>query len=188
VEAIATSWEVTLEAGKPGSPVVRPGLLAADLSNALAFPILVETVAAISYQRHPNPAIDVAILEFPAGTFEREPVRLARTGFLDTLAHTSALFHVPVGLSGYGGDGFDAAANAYTMPGYRKRGFTSVAALTDTHITLAPSAIFDSRALPADSGGPNFIAGRVVALVGETNDSPRLDTDEVRTFLAPYVD
>ena len=188
VEAIATSWEVTLKPGKPGNPVIAPGLLAADLSNALEFPILVETVAAIGYQRHPNPAIDIAVLEFPAGTFKQHPVRLARTGFLDRLARSGALFHVPVGLSGYGADSFDPASNTFTIPGYRKRGFTGVSAVTDTHVTLAANEVFNSTAMPADSGGPNFIAGRVVSLVGLSFDSPRLDTQEVRNFLAPYLD
>ena len=78
------SWVVTLEPGSPDDPVAPPGIFDVSVYNFSDFPILADTVVATGYHVHPNYdpqtlANDLAVIEFPAGTFSERPVRLPFT-------------------------------------------------------------------------------------------------------------
>jgi hypothetical protein len=47
--------------------------------------------------------------------------------------------------------------------------------------------VFDALTRPGDSGGPQLIQGVAVSLTS-VGDYQRLDTEEVRAFLAPFED
>jgi len=187
---LAQSWAVTLESGSPREPIVPPGVISLVTFNVTDFPILVETVSATAVHLHPefDPATlanDVAILEFPSGTFSVRPVRLAEPHYLDMLQEKGLLARLPVLLSGYGADE-DLGNWQFSIPGYRQWGFSAAAVLSDERLTLEPTSRFDARPLPGDSGSPQFVNRRVVSLESVA-DSQRLDIPVVRAFLAPYL-
>ena len=187
---LARSWAVTLESGSPRKPIVPPGVFSQVTFNVTDFPILVETVSATAVHLHPDfdpvtVAYDVAILEFPPGTFSVRPVRVAEPHYLDMLQEKGLLVRAPVLLSGYGADE-DLGDWQFSIPGFRQWGFSAAAVLSDTRLTLEPTVRFDALPLPGDSGAPQFVKRRVVCLES-VNDSQRLDTPEVRAFLAPYL-
>jgi hypothetical protein len=72
------------------------------------------------------------------------------------------------------------------FPGYRNRGFTAFAGLTDESVFLEPNEDFISRTLPGDSGSPQFVLGWIVSLTSMP-DYQRLDIPAVREFLTPYA-
>lgn len=189
-QGFAMSWAVTLEPGSPRDPVVRPGVLDLVIFNVTDFPILVDTVSTTLTYIHPefDPLTlenDIAVLEFLPGTFTVRPARLAETGFLDRLDEIGVLRNVPVGLAGYGADK-DLGNFKFSIPGYRNRGFSAVSTLSEQSMTLEPTRIFDARTLPADSGSPQFLLGRVVSLTSVAKYQ-RVDTPAVQHFLAPFV-
>ena len=187
----AQSWAVALEAGSQEFPVYRPGILTG--ANLTEFPIQVETIPAIAVHTHPlydNTTYenDVAVLEFPAGTFNVAPVRLARPGLLRWLKRLRILEKLPVGVVGYGSTGFDVEALGFSMPGYRGRGFSSIAGLSRSRLTLEPTPELDANLLPGDSGSPQFVLGRAVSLSSVPGfGEQRLDTPAVRWFLTPFT-
>ncbi len=91
--------------------------------------MLGETIDAIAVHVHPgfdpgNLTLDVAVVEFPPGTFKVRPVRLAEPYYLDELDIQGVLNLRPLGLVGYGAQAL--TNEGYVMPGYRSRGFTLV--------------------------------------------------------------
>jgi len=184
----AQSWAVTLEPGTPESPVIMPGIFTG--ANVFDFPMLVETIDAIAVHLHPDfdpgsMTLDVAVLEFPPGTFKVRPVRLAEQYYLDELDIQGVLNLRPVGLVGYGAQAL--TNEGYVMPGYRSRGFSIVSDITDDQLFLRPTDVFDARVMPGDSGSPQFISGRAVSLTS-TVEQQRLDIPEVLDFLAPFIE
>jgi len=185
----AQSWAVTLEPGTPENPVILPGIFTGD--NVFDFPMLVETINTIAVHMHPDfdpgsMTFDVAVLEFPPGTFKVRPVRLVEPYYLDELDIQGVLNLRPVGLVGYG---MLALTNeGYVVPGYRSRGFSKVSDITDDQLFLTPTGVFDTRLMPGDSGSPQFISGRAVSLTSSLEALQRLDIPEVLDFLAPFIE
>lgn len=193
VQPFARSWAVTLEGGSPEAPVILPGVFdrSPPAPNVFDFPFLVESVTATAVTLHPmyDPATqanDVAVLEFPGGTFNVPPIRVVNSQWMEFLEHTGVLYYLPVLLQGYGAsEDIDGMGLRFLIPGYRQWGFTQVSATSAERISYAPTERFDARALPGDSGSPQRILGRAVS-VTSVGDSQRLDTPPVRAFLAPY--
>ncbi len=188
VAGLSPSWVVTLEPGTPENPIILPGIFTG--ANVFDFPMLVETINAIDVHVHPgfnpgNLTLDIAVLEFPPGTFKVRPVRLAEQYYLDELDIQGVLNLRPVGLVGYGAQAL--TNEGYVMPGYRSRGFSKVSDITDGQLFLTPTDVFDARMMPGDSGSPQFISGRAVSLGGIV-DQQRLDLPEVLDFLAPFIE
>lgn len=186
---LAQSWAVTLEPGTPENPVILPGIFTG--ANVFDFPMIVETIDAIAVHLHPDfdpgsLAYDVAVAEFPPGTFKVRPVRLAEQYYLDKLDIKGVLYRRPVGLVGYGAQAL--TNEGYVMPGYRSRGFSRVSDLNEDHLFLAPTDVFDAMIMPGDSGSPQFISGRAVSLVSDLDFNQRLDLPEVLDFLAPFIE
>lgn len=187
----AKSWAVAPESGSEEYPVILPGIFTGG--NIMDFPMQVDTIPAIAVQLHPlydrdTHENDVAVLEFPSGTFNVAPVRLVRPGLLRLLKRLRILERLAVGVVGYGADGFDIEELGFSMPGYRQRGFTSIADMTRTRLTLEPTPVLDSSLLPGDSGSPQFVLGRAVSLSSIPGfGEQRLDTPAVRWFLEPYI-
>lgn len=193
MEPLGVSFVVTLESGTPDDPVAPPGIFNLLLYNFTDFPILVDTVMATGHYVHPNfdpvtRANDVAVIQFPAGTFTVRPVRLPEEGFLDRLDTVGVLYEVPIGLAGYGGDE-DLGNFEFAIAGYRKRGFGVAAELTEQSLIMGTNEIMDSINLPGDSGSPQFVLGRAVSLASHSHIyKQRLDTPLVLSFLAGFVD
>ena len=184
------SWAVTLEPGTPENPVILPGIYTG--ANGLEFPMIVETIDAIAVHVHPgfeagSLTLDVAVLEFPPGTFKVRPVRLAEPYYLDELDIKGVLYRRPVGLVGYG---MLAMTNEgyYVVPGYRSRGFSKASGITDNQLLLTPTDVFDAMLMPGDSGSPQFVSGRAVSLTSTLEELQRLDIPEVLDFLAPFIE
>jgi hypothetical protein len=191
VKHIAVSWAVTLKPGSPKDPVAPPGIFDLTVYNFWDFPILADTVTATGYYPHPNfdwatLANDVAVLEFPPGTFSVQPVRLPSVGFLDWLETVGALYEVPVVLAGYGGHE-DLGNFLVAIRGYRQRGFAVVSSLTEQSLILGTNKVFDSRTMAGDSGSPQFMLGRAVS-VTSMGIKQRLDTPLTVSFLAAFAD
>jgi len=152
--------------------------------------MLVETINTVSVHMHPDfdpgsMTFDVAVLEFPPGTFKVRPVRLAEPYYLDELDIQGVLNLRPVGLVGYG---MQALTNeGYVVPGYRSRGFSKVSGINDDQLFLTPTDVFDARIMPGDSGSPQFISGRAVSLTS-FDRLQRLDIPEALDFLAPFIE
>lgn len=192
LEPIAASWVVTLETGTPDQPVYTPGIFSLLLYNFFDFPILVDTVESTRFQVHPDydpitRTNDVAVIEFPAGTFSTKPVKLASEGFLDWLDSVGVLYKVPVRLIGYGGDE-DLGNYQVAIPGYRKWGFGIALDLTDQKLMLGTNDVMDSQNLAGDSGSPQIVLGRAVSLASSPGVKQRLDTPLVQSFLRDFVD
>jgi len=192
MESVAASWVVTLEAGSPDDPVYLPGIFNLALYNFGDFPILVDTVVATGHSVHPDfdPTTrtnDVAVIEFPTGTFSTKPVKLASEGFLDRLHDVGVLYEVPVRLVGYGGDEY-LGDYLYAIPGYRKWGFGIALGLTDHKLMVGTNKVMDSQNLAGDSGSPQFLVGRAVSLASSPGAKQRLDTPLVQSFLSQFTD
>ena len=174
-------------------PVILPGIFTG--ANVFDFPLLVETIDAIAVHLHPDfdpgsMTLDVAVLEFPPGTFKVRPVRLAEQYYLDELDIRGVLYLRPVGLVGYGAQAL--TNEGYVLTGYRSRGFSKVSGITDNQMMITPTDVFDARIMPGDSGSPQFISGRAVSLTSTATAEPqrlqRLDIPEVMEFLAPFIE
>jgi len=188
VNWLSPSWVVTLESGTPENPIILPGLFTG--ANVFDFPMLVETIDAIDVHVHPgfdpgSMTFDVAVLEYPPGTFEVRPVRLAEQYYLDKLDIEGVLYRRPVGLVGYGAQ--TLTNEGYVMHGYRSRGFSQVSGINDDQLLVTPTGVFDAGMMPGDSGSPQFISGRAVSLGGDV-ELQRLDIPEILDFLAPFTE
>jgi len=188
VEGFAQSWAVTLEPGTPENPISLTGIF--NGGNLLDFPMLVEPIDAIAVHLHEDfdpgsMTFDVAVLEFPPGTFKVRPVRLAEPYYLDELDIQGVLYRRPVGLVGYGM--LALIDEGYVVPGYRSRGFSKVSGINEDQLLITPTDVFDARMMLGDSGSPQFISGRVVSLGGDV-ELQRLDLPEVLDFLAPFIE
>ena len=185
---LAQSWAVTLEPGTPENPVYLPGIFTG--ANIFDFPMLVETIDAIAVHvplgfDPVTLALDVAVFEFPPGTFKVRPVRLAEPGYLDKLDSKGVLNLRPVGLVGYGAQAL--TDEGYVMAGYRSRGFSKASGITYDQLFLTPTDVFNARISFGDSGSPQFISGRAVSLTS-FDRLQRLDIPEVLDFLAPFIE
>lgn len=191
--SLGVAFVVTLEPGTPDDPVAPPGIFDLMLYNFTDFPILVDTVMATGYYIHPDfepttRANDVAVIDFPEGTFNVRPVRLPEEGFLERLDTIGVLYEVPIGLAGYGGDQ-DLGNFKFAIPGYRKRGFGIATDLSEHWLIMGTNKVMDSINLPGDSGSPQFVLGRAVSLASHDHVvMQRLDTPGVVSFLAGFTD
>ena len=184
---------VSMEAGSENQPAINPGTLDfTDLSTIFQFKMLAETATATSFHIHHDydPTVstsenDVAVLEFPPGTFTVPPAQLADAGFLDFFESVGMLENVPVGLVGYGATAITGPAQFF-IPGYRNQGRASLQSLSATRLTLTKSDNFSAGVLPADSGSPQTVLGKVVSLTSES-DFQRLDTLEMQAFLMSFL-
>lgn len=196
LQHVPEAWAVTLEPGSPEKPILPPGIFA-SFADLVKFPITVKTESPMMIYTHPrfDPATnenDVAILVFPSGTFDVPPVKLARRGFLKRLKLLGILKRLPIGVVGYGAEGF--ATNemgdilGLSIPGHRNRGFSALARMSRTRLFLEPTPVLDSRLMTGDSGSPQFVLDRAVSLSSVSGfGEQRLDTPAVRWFLAPYI-
>lgn len=185
------SWAVSLEAGTPEDPVYPPGIVSLATFNITDFPLLTETVYADAAHYHPaydadTLVNDIAVLEFPHGTFDVPPVRLAEEGFLDEMQERRSLEHTPITLVGYGASGAISELE-FVVSGYRQWGFGSMDLIDDVRADARPSSKFDAATRPADSGSPQFIFGRAVSLTS-AGFFLRLDNPAVLDFLADFAD
>jgi hypothetical protein len=191
IAPVAVSFVVTLEAGSPDDPVVPPGVFDLLKYNFSDFPILADTVVATGYQVHPNYdpmtlANDLAVIEFPAGTFSVRPVRLPEEGFLDRLDTIGVLYEVPVTLVGYGANE-SLGGSLFAIPGYRTRGSAIVTDLTEQSLILGTDEIRNSITRAGDSGSPQIMMGRAVSVTSFMGNKQRLDTPLTVWFLSNYT-
>ena len=190
VQDIAQSWAVTLEPGSPENPAIRPGVLSLVEFNVTEFPILTPTVSTTMVHLHPrfDPETmenDIAVLEFPASTFDSKPVQFSGFRLLDRLDRLRVLDRIAVGVVGFGAE--QSLENfRFAIPGYRKRGVSSIGTLSTSRFTLEPTPVRDASVLPGDSGSPVFVLDRAVGLTSFT-DIQRLDVPSIRRFLRPFV-
>lgn len=188
---IAKSWAVTIEGGTPDEPVIRPGVLDLKQFNVLDFPLQVETATTTRVHIHPQFSVpsplanDVAVLEFPEGTFSVRPVMLPVPGELDRLMKRPALYKDPVVLSGFGA-AEDLGDNLYAVHGYRQWGFTRVRKVSPTEVQYGPDGVFDAWTLPGDSGSPQLNQGSAVSITSSVSFQ-RLDTPVILEFLSTFV-
>lgn len=191
VQQVAVSFVVTLEPGSPDDPVAPPGVFDLSKYNFKDFPILAKTVVASGYQVHPNydpmtQAYDLAVIEFPAGTFSVKPVRLPEEGFLDRLDTIGVLYEVPVTLVGYGANE-SLGGTLFAIPGYRTRGSAIVTGLTEQTLMVGTNHVMDSVTRAGDSGSPQIMMGRAVSVTSFMGRKQRLDMPLTLWFLSNYT-
>lgn len=189
---ITASWAVTVEPGSPKAPATPTGIFNLAAYNFIDFPILNETVTSIAHYIHPdfNPltmANDVAVIEFPPGTFSVRPVRLPPAGFLDFMSEVGALYKAPVKLAGCGTTEY-LGDMQYTVSGYCTRGFAIVTGLEEQSLIIGTNDVMNARTLAGDSGSPQTMFGYAVSVTSFSGNKQRLDTPDVLSFLAPFAD
>lgn len=217
--APGAAWAVTLDPGSPEDPVVPPGVFPDDFP----FPVCVapavpgcgfrEDPVDVEYATevvmHPRfgeggpQAHDVAVLRFPAGTFDDvEPVDLPGEGELDVLAARGGLIGQAFTFAGYGTVPISRDAEEKVVPGFRQADRALFRALSRDwlHLQATREATGEGGACTGDSGSPWFLGDSdlAVALVGgKGSEDPcgtgvdgaqRLDTPAEREFLAEFVE
>lgn len=188
---ITVSWAVTLEPGSPEDPSTTPGIFNLAIYNFFDFPILNETATSVAHYIHPNfdpstMANDVAVIEFPPGTFSDRPFRLPPQGFLDRMSRAGALYEVPVELAGCGTTEY-LGNMLYTASGYCTRGFAIVTGLTEQSLIIGTNDIMNAKTLPGDSGSPQTMFGYAVSVTSFSGNKQRLDTPDVLSFLDQFA-
>lgn len=200
------SWVVTFAPGNPDNPVLVPGVYPPDFP----FPFTVPVTYAEEAVMHPQfgdghwRVNDVAILQFPEGTFaDVTPVDLPSEGQLDALAAQGGLRGQDFTLVGYGGIPVSRTTEEKRIEGYRQVASAPFQALTPHSLVLqtTPEATHVGSLCAGDSGGPQFLGDSNLAvslLGGVTNKNhlcatggrflQRLDTPAVREFLGQYVE
>jgi len=113
-------------------------------------------------------------------------VRLPEAGYLDSLEESGSLELQPVGLVGYGAESL--SAEGFIMPGFRQRGFCRASQVSANWLFPWAEFPFDASTMPGDSGSPQFMSGRAVALTSALGPFQRLDTDAVLEFLHLFLD
>lgn len=190
---VGVQWVVTLDGGSPRNPVFTPGELDPLAPDPTGFPIQVPVEIANDVHLHPDHntttnAHDVAVLTFDPGTFDVKPVRLASPGMLSQLEELGTLARLPANLVGYGTDGVASAAPLrLDVPGYRQHALTGISHLTSDRLVYGPTDRWNGQTGLADSGGPQFVLGRVVSLTSLGNMGQRLDTSSDRRFLLSFL-
>lgn len=192
---VPQAWAVALDAGSPEHPIILPGVFT-TLNDIVNFPIEVETHSPIVIHEHPGFdehtfENDVAVLEFPVGTFKGPYVKLAGPRLLRWLKRLRILKRIPIGLVGYGATGpaFNDMGDfiGLAISGHRNKGFGAVGSASKTRLFLETTPVLDSTLLLGDSGSPQFLLGRAVSLSSEPGfGEQRLDTPAVRKFLYPF--
>ena len=192
-------WTVTLEGGDEDRPVATPG----TYPDGFPFAITVPVHRAIDAVVHPDfgsglsRANDLAVLLFPEGTFDIDPIDLPAVGLLDRLAAAGQLRDAQLTLVGYGTDA-RLGPPKYDFVGYRRTGSAPVAALTTRQLrfrhTLAATGA--AGACYGDSGSPQFLedSNLAVSLLSHglttcrgVARGQRLDTPAARSFLGRFA-
>jgi secreted trypsin-like serine protease len=145
---------------------------------------------------HAPYANDVSLLLLNTPVTDRAPMALAPVGYLDGLKASGAIKDATFTNVGYGthekGQG---KAEDFAFDGDRWYSFGSYSSLNKELIHLHQKENADEGgACYGDSGGPTLLGSLIVAVVS-TGDVPcwstgvntRVDTAEVRAFLAPYL-
>jgi hypothetical protein len=202
------TWAVTLEGGSPADPVVPGGSFPADYPACCVFTVPDSSIAratsvvvdpsfdVATFTSPTGGAHDLAVLEFPAGTFAGvTPVRIVHPDYLDHLAAAGNRLGPQLTTVGYGAEVRDGGL--YVV-GYRKTGRVSFVDASDVWLELSQ----DTDALPrsatpcaGDSGSPLFLGGSDVQVATYhtaegcygTGYAQRLDTPAEQAFLAPYL-
>jgi Trypsin len=190
-------WVVTLEPGRPAAPVALPGVFPEDFPFAFTVPAKRGGVATVHPKFDPERrAHDVAVIEFPKGTFAGvTPVELPRAALLERLRLTRRSFR----LVGYGADPeFGDGPPVFVVEGYRQTATAPFEALTRRQLVLDGDAAATRRGslCLGDSGSPQLLeSGVAVSLFSSHADdcagllfSQRLDTSSERRFLRRFVD
>ena len=191
-------WVVTLEPGGPAAPVARPGVFPDAFPFPLAVPARRGGLAVVHPDFDPDKrAHDVAVIEFPAGTFAGvTPVELPAAGLLDRLRRARRSFR----LVGYGADPeFGDGPPVFVVEGYRQTATAPFHSLTRRQLKLDGDAAATRRGslCLGDSGSPQLVGDSNVAVSlfsSHADDcrglllSQRLDTRSERRFLRRFVD
>lgn len=188
---ITASWAVLLEPGSPDDPATPTGIFNLAIYNFFDFPILKETATSVAHYIHPNfdpstMANDVAVIEFPPGTFSVRPFRLPPEGFLDRMSNVGALYEVPVELAGCGTNEY-LGNMLYTVSGYCTRGFAIVTGLTEQSLIIGTNDVMNAKTLAGDSGSPQTMFGYAVSVTSFSGNKQRLDTPDVLSFLGQFA-
>jgi V8-like Glu-specific endopeptidase len=140
---------------------------------------------------------DVSLLLLENATTDRTPMPIASVGYLDVLEASGAIESTDFINVGYGtAEQVVGGGPAYfPFDGYRRVSTSSFQNLRKEIIQLWQKENVDQGGTCyGDSGGPTLVGSTVVAVVS-TGDGPcwstgvktRVDTAEVRDFLAPYL-
>ena len=140
---------------------------------------------------------DVSLLVLDKATRDRAPMEIASVGYLDALEASGAIESTAFVNVGYGTEEQVVADGPAHFPfdGYRRVSTSSFQNLRRELIQLwQKENEEEGGACYGDSGGPTLVGSTVVAVVS-TGDGPcwstgvntRVDTAEVRDFLAPYL-
>jgi hypothetical protein len=191
-------WVVTLEPGAPDDPVYRPGFL----WDAFPVPVDAPVQRASEVIVHPDfdaeeLAHDLAVLRFPAGTFDVEPAELPALRLLERLRLRRPGATQSFTLVGYGADpDFAGAEPSYFIPGYRQRAAAPFLDLTSRQLFLRGAGETGAGGLClGDSGSPQFLGASNVAVSLFSDPGPicremtsqRLDTPSELRFLKRFV-
>jgi secreted trypsin-like serine protease len=140
---------------------------------------------------------DVSLLLLEKPTKDRAPMPLASVGYLDELEASGAIESTEFVNVGYGTEEQVVGGGPATFPfdGYRRVSTSSFQNLRKEILQLwQKENVEEGGTCYGDSGGPTLVGSTVVAVVS-TGDGPcwstgvntRVDTQEVRDFLAPYL-
>jgi trypsin len=195
-----TAFAVTLEAGSPAAPVVKPGRVFDDFP----YPFRAPAPFARKVVMHPQfggdelRTHDVAVLKFPKRTFTGvTPVQLPRPDQLSRVVHRGDSLR----LVGYGADPEwgDGDTPVFVLEGYRQTATAPSIGVTPTRLEFDGRTRVTGRGglCLGDSGSPQFLgdSNLQLSLLSITADDcngtllgQRLDTPSERRFLADYVD
>jgi hypothetical protein len=197
-----SAWGVTLQAGSPRNPIIRPGVFPDDFP----FPTLVPVTPAADVVVHPSfdpdsQEHDVAVVLFPSGTFAGvTPVLLPRARLLDRRARRAGLRGQRFRLVAYGSDPEwgDTGPRRFIVEGYRQTATAPFKALRPGRLLLHNGSASDRQGglCFGDSGSPQLLGdtNRAVSLFSEHDEdcredlfAQRLDTQSERRFLSRYL-
>jgi hypothetical protein len=147
------------------------------------------------------PAQDVAVVELAAPVTGIVPARLPTAGLLDQLTAPGGQHFVAFDVVGYGGPGVDTGGGrpqpVVAATAVRQVATASFERLSPTHlVTDAVTNLGEGTNCYGDSGSPHLVAGTDVVvstsswiqgLCRSWSASVRLDTPDIRAFLATYV-
>jgi hypothetical protein len=202
------TWAVTLEGGTPSAPIVPGGYFPSDYPACCALTVPESAIAratdtmvdplfdAATFTSPAGGAHDLAVVEFPAGTFAAvTPVQVVRPGLLDHLATAGSRRGPQLTLVGYGAEVRDG--DLY-IPGYRKTGRASFVDANEVWLELSQdTTLLPRSASPCagDSGSPQFLGAsniqvsvyHTAAGCYGTGYAQRLDTPAEQAFLARFL-
>jgi hypothetical protein len=147
------------------------------------------------------PAEDVAVVELASPAVGIVPARLPTAGLLDQLTAPGGQHFVGFDVVGYGGPGVDTGGGhpqpVFDADAVRQVATASFERLSPTHLaTDAVTNLGEGTNCYGDSGSPHLVAGTDIVVATSSWIQPlcrswsysvRLDTPDIRAFLAPFV-